>query len=661
MNNLSQLLAAIKRIWDGSRTEKNTSKSFLSLAGILSLTIREPKISHITQTHDPNSTPNILRSSLLAPRFSLSAFRFSLPGLLLLLFGLFIVSMPVTAQAAPPAQEPDTAPSVSAGGAQWAENCQPCHGPTGQGDGPSASGLPNPPPNLSDPELGRQSVPADNFDVIKNGRIQNLMPPWGNRLSDAEIWNAAAYVWSLSTTPQDIMAGETRYLEQCAACHGEDGSGNGPDAPAEINDFTDLQVMTRQSQAELKANFLAAAEPHAAFSDLTEAEIWQTLDYIRTFTFKVPQRNGILSGQVINATTNEPVGDVEVTLHIFQGNTEIETLTAQADSEGNYRFEKLPTEHSNLYLTEAVYQDVTYRSSEPGVFAPDSNETSLDVPVYEQTTDASAINVSQMHYLVAFSPGQINAVEIFVVGNGGDETYVGQNGQTFTFSLPDGATDVAFQNDPDGTRFIQTDSGYVDTEPIVPGLEGLSIVSSYNIPYNADSLTLDIPIPDDVASLNVLVQEMGASVNSDQLNFVETREVQGDLFSILGGSNLSAGETLTLELTDLDKLTFSGAPNVPAATVATGLVDQNLLRWIVLGLVAVVLVAAVVIYPQMRPSLTHQSGIHHDDPAVHRQKLLLTLARLDQVFEAGELDEEVYRRARSKYKAELAELIQGYK
>jgi hypothetical protein len=38
--------------------------------------------------------------------------------------------------------------------------------------------------------------------------------------------------------------------------------------------------------------------------------------------------------------------------------------------------------------------------------------------------------------------------------------------------------------------------------------------------------------------------------------------------------------------------------------------------------------------------------------------LLLLLARLDETFEAGELDEEVYRQARAKYKAELAQIME---
>jgi hypothetical protein len=35
------------------------------------------------------------------------------------------------------------------------------------------------------------------------------------------------------------------------------------------------------------------------------------------------------------------------------------------------------------------------------------------------------------------------------------------------------------------------------------------------------------------------------------------------------------------------------------------------------------------------------------------------LARLDEAFEAGELDKQIYHRARAKYKAELVQLMEG--
>ena len=92
---------------------------------------------------------------------------------LLILGGLVIYYYaPPRLLAAPPAQSPDKPPSISGGRTLWAENCQPCHGSTGKGDGPATQNIPDPLPDFSNLEIAWQHVPTKNFDVIKNGRIE---------------------------------------------------------------------------------------------------------------------------------------------------------------------------------------------------------------------------------------------------------------------------------------------------------------------------------------------------------------------------------------------------------------------------------------------------------------------------------------------------------
>ena len=586
-------------------------------------------------------------------------------GLILILIGLIIgIAWPPRLLAAPPAQQPETSlPSVSGGRALWSENCLPCHGPTGQGDGPATQNIPDPLPDFTDPEVARRLVPAQNFEVIKNGRIEKLMPPWGNRLSDAQIWDLTAYVWSLSLAPETLATGEMLYLDRCAACHGDAGRGDGPDAPAEIIDFSDWQIMAQRSQADLQTNF-EAGEPHATIIEtLSETELWQLLDYVRTFSFILPQPQGVLSGQVMNATTNRPQPELELTLHAFEGNTELETFTTRADSAGHYRFERLPTEHTIIYVLEGTYQNVAYTNDEPGLFVPDSAETTLNLNVYETTNSAEAIGLNRLNYLMFFTPDALKVVQIFILGNDSNRTYIGQDGRTLSFALPAGATRAAFEDDPTGDRFIKMDEAYADTEPIRPGGESHSIVALYDLPYAQDALSVEMPLPADVASLNVLLQEQGAQLNSSQLQFVETRELQGSSFLVFNGTDLAKGETLNFELTNLDQLDLAAPLNAPeaaapGATIPGASVDQTFLRWLILGLGVVVIVLAGAIYPfYLRPETAARSD--PVDSGRQRQKLLLLLARLDQVFETGELDEQVYRQARAKYKAELAEMMEG--
>lgn len=569
---------------------------------------------------------------------------------------LAVLLLPAAAQA----QGPEDMPSVVGGRANWSENCLPCHGPEGKGDGPTAvQEIEGPLPDFSDPEFARQLVPAANFQTIREGRLEKLMPPWGDKLTDTQIWDKTAYIWSLSTTPENLMAGEAIYTEQCAACHGEGGAGDGPDAAdAEMVSFANVGAMVERSQLNLQENY-AASDAHADLT-LPDDELWNTLDYVRTFSFKVPQSNGLITGQVINASTNQPQGGIELVLHGIQNNEEILTLNATADESGHFTFEKLPTEHTLFYVIEGVYQDIAYIGDEPGVFPPDQDpEAELTLKVYDTTTDNSAIDITQMHYLLSFSPNAVNVVQVFVVGNSGDKTYIGQNRQTFEFALPPEAMGVTFQNDPGNVRFEETGSGYADTEPILPGEEGLTIAAIYDIPFFDNAITIEVPIPDDVASLDLLMQGQDVDLSSDQLQFAETREFQGNTFSIFSGDNLNEGDMLTLNLSGLDDLEFAAPPNTPEHEAILGnssSVSQDTLLWIMLGIGGVAVVLGGVVYPMTRPK-TPIIDRAADDLETRRQRLLLTIARLDQVFEAGELDETVYQQARARYKAELVEIM----
>lgn len=560
------------------------------------------------------------------------------------------------AHAAPPWQAPTEKPSVSAGQLLWGENCLPCHGPAGRGDGPTAQSLPAPPPDFSNPQLARQYVPADLFNTVKEGRMEKMMPPWKERLSDAEIWNAVAYVWRLGTSVQNLAAGQTIYQENCLACHGPAGQGDGPDAPAEMVNLADLQMMSQKSQASLFEAY-TASDQHAGLSGLPEEAVWQALDYVRTFSFEttIPSLNGVLRGQVINATTGQPVGGVEVTLHVVQNNIEIDVRTTQADESGAFTFEKLSTEHSVLYFLEGQYQNIRYTSDEPAVFTPDSEETTLNLNVYDTTTSPDDVFISQLHYLVSFTPDVVQVAQIFVLGNSGNLTYVGENGQTVPVPLPAGATDIEFQDNPGQVRFTKTETGYVDTRPVPPGPETSSVVALYNMPYDDDTLTIELPVPLQTRAVNVLMSSQGAELTSDQVQFRETRQAQGSEFLIYTGDGLNAGDTLVMTLTNLDNLTFEGQDSV-AGSGSGDMLDQSLLRWVVLALGALAVLAAGAVYPSLRQKAV---PVPVDDPDTARQRLVLLLARLDEAFEAGELDETVYRQARSRYKAELARLMEA--
>ena len=119
--------------------------------------------------------------------------------------------------------------AASAGGAVYMTWCAQCHG-SGAG---GAKGY----PNLLDNDWLWGGDIEEIHTTISHG-IRNEtdddahyseMPAFGEILETAEIDQVTNYVMSLSGTPQDaglVADGEVVFMDNCAACHMEDGTGD---------------------------------------------------------------------------------------------------------------------------------------------------------------------------------------------------------------------------------------------------------------------------------------------------------------------------------------------------------------------------------------------------------------------------------------------------
>lgn len=85
-----------------------------------------------------------------------------------------------------------TPENLKAGEETFRENCEVCHGPKGDGTGPTAKTLTIKPANFTDAKLMSAETDGSLFWKMSKGR--GAMPSWEDQLSDTERWQLVMYV-----------------------------------------------------------------------------------------------------------------------------------------------------------------------------------------------------------------------------------------------------------------------------------------------------------------------------------------------------------------------------------------------------------------------------------------------------------------------------------
>jgi len=90
---------------------------------------------------------------------------------------------------------PSNPDNLAAGGQLYHENCAPCHGDTGKGDGDTGKIIKKKPANFTDDKL--MSAETDGSIFWKMGEGRGPMPSWKDELSDKERWQLVIFIRKL--------------------------------------------------------------------------------------------------------------------------------------------------------------------------------------------------------------------------------------------------------------------------------------------------------------------------------------------------------------------------------------------------------------------------------------------------------------------------------
>ncbi len=592
----------------------------------------------------------------------------AIPALLILALAAPIVAS-TAGQEAPPEM-----PSARRGRVTYQQNCAPCHGDRGLGNGPAASGLSFPPTQFADAAVARQASLADWFHVTRNGRMERMMPPWGSRLSDQEIWDAVAFAWTLHLEPGEIDQGKQIYQSQCAACHGDQGKGDGPQAPPNTPDLTAPAQAFGRSLAQWFDVLTKGRGDMPAFEGaLTDEQRWAVLEYVRTFAYQplatpvFEPGEGIIAGVVTNGTPGGgSTAGITVTLRVFDSAAFEETRNFQTTTaaDGSFRFEKLPTSSDWAYLATLDYAGVPYASMLQS-FPTDTVKMDFPIEVYEPTEDPAGIRIERAHWFVDFDPQSQSLLigELYIIGKDGDRVYVGSEPVapdrriTLRFPLPTGYQDLAVEGETLGQRFFEVNGSLVDTLPLPPGQAVRQVLLRYRYPYQSSRLDFAHTLAYPTANLNVLVSDIGVEVTSQQVTLRDRQGVSGQQFLNLVRTDVPAGEEITLSFKGLPMSAQGGAQTAGAARAP-------LSPPAIAGIVAIVLggLLAAAAYPLWRRRLRAALPAAKARPGkpnleAERQRLLQIIARLDDDYAAGLIAEDVYQQRRARHKARLIEIM----
>lgn len=599
-----------------------------------------------------------------------------LPALLALML-LVLFNTSVQAQTPSPTFSPDqvttpiTLPVAAFGADSFGQNCAPCHGMNGKGDGPTAASLTFSPTVFADADTMWAVSPAQMFFTAKFGRIERLMPPWQSRLSDDEIWQTIMYAWSLHTSPTFVAGGQTLYTQNCAGCHGDKGKGDGPEAQGKLPDFTDLSYATSKSQADWLAGW-QSAHPEIG-KDWTAQEQRQVLEYIRTFSYVPAWQSGyqpgpgVVHGKVIMGTAGEVLTPgITVTLQAYAHFTLAETFTTTIDAGGNFTFTNLSVAPNFSYLAAAKWANIRYTSALIQI-TQDAPKVETTVTLYDTTTKAPAIRINRTEWIIDDQPGSVMVVQLYYFGADGDRTYLGAPPEglpisaTVGIKVPDGAEQVTFDGGELGVRFQQVGNRYYDTSPLMPGQGTNQIVVRYLMPYKGTSLTFSQPFlypNDQVILLIAQLPQLQATVTPQggaPWEVADKQDLQGRSYNIYQEASLPA-TSIQVELTGLlasdsaDPRDDTGAIVSPPAAVFA-----PWMAWSIGGL-SFLMLASVMFW-------TWRSGrvqISDSPPDLQKEMddLARSIAQLDDRHALGQLDDDRWQLRRGQLKARLIEVAQ---
>jgi len=152
--------------------------------------------------------------------------------------------------------------------------------------------------NFSDQDFYRANSPYQVFEVLES-----------TNLTETERWDVVSSLWQSNTTSEALANGKQLYAQNCAACHGENGAGNGVFADdlqvageSSMRNMTGANDMLMQTPVDFtNPTQMLGASPALLYGKIlrggmgtgmpmwgsifTQEQIWDLVSYLYSFQF----------------------------------------------------------------------------------------------------------------------------------------------------------------------------------------------------------------------------------------------------------------------------------------------------------------------------------------------------------------------------------------
>jgi mono/diheme cytochrome c family protein len=568
---------------------------------------------------------------------------------------------------------PASAPDTANGKAIYAENCAPCHGETGMGDGPQSAMLQGQNVTVAAlglPEFAQAKAPAAWYQIVTQGNLERFMPPFSS-LSDQERWDVVAYAISLHTTQAQLEEGKTLCAD-CAQYFGNQKmmsalsdndlvtlmkNGEG-DIPAFGKDFTDDEALA--VAAYLRS--LTFAQP-AAVTVVPTTETPISAESGTPSAETTPQAEaesipaaaeiaglGTVSGSIENQTGADLPSNMKVTLRGFVHGTdmntapdEVVTLEGTVNADGTFAFENVEINEGLIFLAEISVDGMTYTSDFTIVEAGATEVGLPPITVHTTSEDFSVLKIDSLQLF--FDLANADSAQVFAVytiTNPSDKTIVVKMGDATEvpfIAFPAGAEGLGYEATQDTAPFMEIDGGFA----MPPSETSYGLIAYSSLP-NGEEISVSQSALLPIGEISLLLPE-GVEVEGDNLTDGGAQAMGTMNFHVYTASGLDKGESL--------EFTLKGQPQETAVNPDP---TQNKTLLIGIGVFGVALILAggwMFWRDRKREEELDDEEDEEGDELQDPESIMDAIIALDDLHRAGKIPDEAYQKRRGELKDSL--------